>query len=277
MIKMFASDLDGTLLTRSHQFDELIKLTIEKIVSKGIKATICTGRDCAMTKLNGLEKKIYKIYTNGALIMSPENDILKLDLIDKKILNKLLIEFNDLNLEFISPYNTYTKKTKAFFIESFKQRLHLVQDDKISQTFLEEISKKILFDQTDIDIQNKDICKINVHLLDGICYDRLYKFINDNTAYIVNAPSNPDLIEITKQGANKGSALKWLAHYLNIVEDDVAVYGDGGNDIEMLSFFKNSYAPTTASDKAKQVAKNILGPCFEYSVARNMLEQVANM
>lgn len=32
MIKLFASDLDGTLLARSHQFDELIKVTVEKIV-----------------------------------------------------------------------------------------------------------------------------------------------------------------------------------------------------------------------------------------------------
>jgi len=52
-------------------------------------------------------------------------------------------------------------------------------------------------------------------------------------------------------------------------------YGDGGNDLQMLSMFEHSYAPCTALEEAKYAANNQLGPYHEYSVARNMLETLA--
>lgn len=52
-------------------------------------------------------------------------------------------------------------------------------------------------------------------------------------------------------------------------------YGDGGNDLQMLSMFEHSYAPCTALEVAKYAANNQLGPYYEYSVARNMLETLA--
>ena len=52
-------------------------------------------------------------------------------------------------------------------------------------------------------------------------------------------------------------------------------YGDGGNDLQMLSMFEHSYAPCKALEEAKYAANNQLGPYYEYSVARNMLETLA--
>ena len=39
--------------------------------------------------------------------------------------------------------------------------------------------------------------------------------------------------------------------------------------------FEHSYAPCTALEEAKYDANNQLGPYYEYSVARNMLETLA--
>lgn len=276
MIKLFASDLDGTLLARSHQFDELIKATVEKIVRENAVFTISTGRDCSMTELNGVENKIYRICMNGALIMSPEGETLKLDLIDKDILKIILEEFDDLDLEFITPYKTYTKQSKEEFFEKMERMPHPDGDNvEVAKFFMENISKRLVFDQSKEEILSKDVCKINSHLQPGKSYNRLYKFLEKYSSSIVNAPCDKNLIEITKQGVNKGNAVHWLGQYLHIEDDEIAVYGDGGNDLQMLSMFEHSYAPCTALEEAKYAANNQLGPYYEYSVARNMLETLA--
>lgn len=272
MIKLFASDLDGTLLARHHQFDELIKLTIEKIVSENAYFTIATGRDCSMTELDGLEDKIYRICMNGSLIIAPGNQVLQMNVIDKDVLKEILNTFDDLDLEFISPTKTYTKQSKEMFLENMKKMPHPGDEDvEVAQLFMEHFASRMEFNQSNEDILSKDICKINSHLQPGKSYNRLYKFLEKYSDRLINAPCDKNLIEITKQGVNKGSAVHWLAEYLGIQDEEVAVYGDGGNDIHMLARFEHSYSPKTATDDAKFAANNIIGSYCEYSVALHML------
>ena len=87
--------------------------------------------------------------------------------------------------------------------------------------------------------------------------------------------SKEDLVyEITKNGVNKASAVSWLADFLNISKEEVAVYGDGGNDIMMLSSFKHSYTPSTGSIEAKEAASQIIGPYEDYSVIEHILNTI---
>ena len=274
MIKLFASDLDGTLLPRSHQFDELIVASIEKIVASGYDFTIATGRDSAMTTLNGLENKIYQICLNGALIKSPQGTILKKELIDKDVLKLILEEFDDLNLEFLTPTKTYTKQS----LEAFTQKLRsmpLEEDVDVTKMFMNNASKHLVFNQSTQEILEQDICKINTFLEPGQSYNRFYHFLDEHSDAIINAPCDDNMIEITKKSVNKGTAIHWLGQYLYIHDDEIAVYGDGGNDIKMLSMFQHSYAPSTALKEAQYAAHTQLGPYYEYSVARHMLETIA--
>mgnify|MGYP002613996477 FL=1 len=184
--------------------------------------------------------------------------------------------FDDLDLEFITPYKTYTKQSKEEFFEKMERMPHPDGDDvEVAKFFMENVSKRLVFDQSKEEILSKDVCKINSHLQPGKSYNRLYKFLEKYSSSIVNAPCDKNLIEITKQGVNKGNAVHWLGQYLHIGDDEIAVYGDGGNDLQMLSMFEHSYAPCTALEEAKYAANNQLGPYYEYSVARNMLETLA--
>ena len=63
-----------------------------------------------------------------------------------------------------------------------------------------------------------------------------------------------------------------LADQLGIDAQDVAVYGDGGNDLEMLTMFAHSYAPCTAQKEAQMAASAIIGPYQSYSVAKHIAE-----
>lgn len=273
MIKLFASDLDGTLLPRNHRFDALIVAGIEKLVHNGRYFTISTGRDCNMSDLTDIEGIIYKICLNGAVITDPEKKILKMSTIDKSVLKEMLETFDDLDLEFITPFKTYTKQSSKSFFEKMKNMpLRDGDDIDVSKMFMERAAQRMVFESSNEEILKQDVCKINSHLQPGRSYNRLYKFLEKHSGEIVNAPCDKNLIEITGFGVNKGNAVHWLGEYLNVTDDEIAVYGDGGNDLQMLSKFDNSYAPNTALDEAKYAANYQLGPYYEYSVIRHMLE-----
>ena len=69
----------------------------------------------------------------------------------------------------------------------------------------------------------------------------------------------------------KGEALAWLAARLGIAEDEVAVYGDGGNDVVMLERFRHAYATANGSPAAKRAAGTVIGPCATYAVPRHVV------
>lgn len=277
MIRLFASDMDGTLLPSNHQVDELVKTAVEKIVNSGVYFATSTGRDAHMSRISGLEDRIYCICMNGAYILGPSQKVLKIDAIDKAVVKQLLEEFEDIDLEFVSPEKIYTKQSKEKMMETLKNMPRPREENEIevSQFFMENLVVSMHFDSTNEEILNADICKINAHLKPGLSYNRIYKFIENNQDKIVNAPCDKNLMEMTAYGVNKGNAVHWLAQYLNLKDEEVAVYGDGGNDLQMLSMFEHSYAPNNAIDDAKYAAKYIIGPNNEYSVLNHILTTIS--
>ncbi len=66
MIKLFASDLDGTLLNEKHESDEVIEQTIQNIIESGRTFAAATGRSAAMVNFHDLTDKVYIICMNGS-------------------------------------------------------------------------------------------------------------------------------------------------------------------------------------------------------------------
>jgi hypothetical protein len=62
-------------------------------------------------------------------------------------------------------------------------------------------------------------------------------------------------------------ALTAVRNALNIDFDDVAVFGDDYNDIELLSRCRHSVAVANAIDECKAAANYICGDCDEDGVA----------
>lgn len=80
--------------------------------------------------------------------------------------------------------------------------------------------------------------------------------------------SNPNLLELTGKGANKGSAVLWLADYLNIHRDHIYCIGNGLNDISMLEVSAVPFAPANCYEEVKQAGATILTSCDESCIAR---------
>ena len=59
-------------------------------------------------------------------------------------------------------------------------------------------------------------------------------------------PSAVTLVELTAKGANKGGMVRRLADLLDVARENVICVGDHANDISMLTWAGQGYAPANA-------------------------------
>lgn len=274
MIKLFASDLDGTLLGITHRADETVLNTIQEVVKSERYFTIATGRSYVVG-FESVLKDIYQIYQNGSVIFNPQGEIIYQSTIDKRVLKDILEELSDYSLEYIDATKVYVLESREQVIARLEKNLkESDRKDLTVDQIIEETLAHLETNCTKEYILSKNIDKVNHHIQKDKDYQKIDDFLSKNRDKIINAASDEKLYEITDAHTNKGEAVKKLAEILNIQLDEVAVYGDSGNDLQMLEMFEHSYSPIDASLEAKARAKNIIGPFAEYSVCKHILKTI---
>lgn len=273
MIKLFASDLDGTLLNLLHEVDGTIRRAVSEITAAGLHVVPATGRiEMPMGKHGFVGLKLESVCANGSIIRDANGDILKTFEIAPDFLCELVTAFPQVCWDVSTPEG-------MFIMGSYEDHQKTFENQSIAQRILFKgmrarggMDQKQYFDQTLDDVLKHKICKINTHMYGDGLSQEINAFLAEHSDTVVNAPFNPTMYEITDKSCNKGTSVAWLANYLGIEEDEVAVYGDGGNDIEMLKYFKHSYATSNASSDAKAAALETIGSCTFHAVPKHMLK-----
>lgn len=273
MIKLIASDLDGTLLNRFHVTDWFILNTIDKVIEKDIHFVIATGRSMQKNQFSEIfgKRKLYRIINNGSIIVSPYNEVIYEQLIDKQFIEDTLNRFPDQPFDFVSFETTYINTSKKRYLKEFE-----AERQYVNRKLLKSLAKFFVGNKYDVpkeEILTKNIVKINCRFTD---IKVLQEFKEHLSQYpnIVNNPFSDVMFELTHHTANKANALKFLLEKLNIDKEHVVVFGDGNNDIQLLSEFKNSYAPKNATQEAKIAATHMIGYNKYYSVPRKIRQLI---
>ena len=270
MIRLFCCDLDDTLLNIHHTSVERIIDAVHKIIGEGYFMAINTGRSFFQSRVPGLEK-MYTICCNGACIKDVKGNLIYESLIDKDLIGELLDTIDPkMPLDFVTSEHVYTSGT---YDEIFA-RMQNIDPSRKPADCDEIFNRGFKFGCSKEEILKQDIVKINGMKDDPLLFEQLQRFADENKDRLVNNPTNETIAEITNVGIDKGSGAARLADLLSLSEDQVQVYGDGGNDIPALKRFKHSYAPSTALAQAKDAAFEIIGPYDQYSVTDHMLNTV---
>ena len=74
-------------------------------------------------------------------------------------------------------------------------------------------------------------------------------------------------VDIVRAGTDKSLALDWLARYLGIGSSRVWAFGDGMNDLGMLTWAGRGHAMGNASAEVKRHADVIVGSHDDHGVA----------
>ena len=238
MIKLIATDMDGTLLDENgnlpHDFFEIL----EKLNKRNIKFVVASGRPYPTLYKNFLPKSddLDYICDNGSYVM----------------LNGKKPVINGLNEKVIDSVIKTCENIKnvTVILCGTKGAYHMPCPDK----FLNEIDKYYVQKHVVDDLHNIDdtIFKIAICDLDKSAensYKILSPLFGDENKVVV---SGELWVDINGKDVNKGAALKEIQECYDISYEETMVFGDFYNDIEMLKEAHYSFVMENANEDMKQ-------------------------
>lgn len=273
MIKLFASDLDGTLLNAFHQTDAAILRALREVIASGAHFAIATGRTVASGRDQGFEDvPIDIVASNGSIIREGGGRLIASFPIDPMEVEELLRAFPGICFDCVAPDGTFITGSREQRQATFR-RDGIVRRIAMRGMRRRSASDPTLhFEQGVGDVLAHRVCKVNCRVADAGLARELEGYLADRSGALVNAPFNPVMFEISRADVNKGASIAWLAHHYGYAENEVAVYGDGGNDLVMLERFEHAYATLNGSGAAKRAAGTVIGPCYLHAVPRHMVQ-----
>lgn len=105
------------------------------------------------------------------------------------------------------------------------------------------------------EVPHKPIVKTNVFTpVDARVTMDVLEFLRSRVPHVDYSMPQPGFVNMTPHGWNKGAAVRLLCRELGIELEQAVVFGDAGNDVEMLSEVPNSVAVAGATSDAKAAA-----------------------
>ncbi|HIY79162.1 MAG TPA: Cof-type HAD-IIB family hydrolase [Candidatus Olsenella excrementavium] len=275
MIKLFASDLDGTLFNILHETDGGILRRLRRTIEAGRHVALASGRCVRRTAELGFgDLPIESVGANGAHVVGRGGEVLRHVTIDPAVIEELLTGFPAVCFNCVGRDHTYVRGTREQHASGYLMPRGLagvILRYRMSRAVRTDEER---FDCGNADVLAQDICKLNFRVPDPGMRREMEAFVAERSDVLVNASFDGDLFELTDARVNKGEAVAWLAGELGLSEDEVAVYGDGGNDLAMLERFDHAYATSNGSDAAKRAAGSVIGSCALHAVPRHIVRTV---
>lgn len=275
-IKHIFTDLDGTLFKDEYENDKKIDLEhanfINELNNHGIGFSVATGRDYLNAKkvleLNNVNNYEYIIGCNGAQIYSKafnqliyvrtftENEtnymIKAFEYMDNKYPDTFYLHSYSIGKEFTHA-NIYSKEKQSDVITNEINKLYKIASTK-GIGLLPRITYSYLLLRNSYKFM---MCYAN----ENLTQEQIIEFGKDletNFPNLTYAPTSSS-IEITPKDISKNSAIIDVCNrYLKLKQDEVAVFGDGGNDLLMLEYHKHSFTRFDTLDFVKNVSKNVV-------------------
>ena len=243
MIKLIATDIDGTILIPDKQFTQGVKQCLKSLQDAGIKVVLVTGRMNAAAELvsRELDLKTPLISYQGGLINDNGNILYERYLTEAE--SRQIIDWAHSEKIHINLYNNdilYSEKDN-FEIQKYCERQKV---DYIVKPF-SEVEKNKVNKILAIDYNNPD--RINK-------YEKELQKIFPNL-YIVK--STPYFLEFSNPEASKYCAVKFLQKCWNITAEETLAIGDQNNDIALLEAGGLKIAMGNATEDLKKIADYI--------------------
>lgn len=256
MIKLIASDLDGTIIDSHHHISQDNLVAMEALENSDTNFVICTGKTYALSKhfCHDFHAN-FGIFGNGSQIINLKTgeEISKKLLSFSEIMTCLSIaKEHQLHVHAYTDDCILTEKLLYMDLRNsilFPDKIQIRQVPDL-HSFIEKekpsILKLVLSSQSDLsgiklDLEAKEDLTV--------CHIRKYGDYKDKIIH-----KEYEYLDISPYQVSKGSALQTLSHYLQIEKEEILSVGDNLNDVDMLQSSGIGIAVSSAYDEVKKVA-----------------------
>ncbi|MPQ43890.1 HAD family hydrolase [Clostridium tarantellae] len=257
MVKFIATDMDGTLLNNNDEINPEFFDIFKKLRKNGVIFAAASGRQYynLLKKFEKVKDDMMFIAENGTFVVYKGKELVANPL--KREITDNLIDIGN-NIE------------DAYLVVCGKKSAYIKSKD---EKFVKEVAKyyeryKIVSDFNNI---NDDILKVTLCDFKG-SEKNSYKYFSKYKDKLQVTVSGEIWLDITAKGVNKGVAMDKIKETLNINYDEVMVFGDYLNDLELMKSGYYSYAMENAHKDLKKVARFIAKSNNENGVVEKIKE-----
>ena len=253
-IKLVALDLDGTLVNTEKKVPEGNYQVLKQCEKAGIQIVPATGRAVGgiPPMIRELPGANYAITTTGAVIADLKNNrIIK----NCGLSNEMVLRILNIAKKYHAASDPYVNGRGITEPASI---------DHMDEFGLNPAMQQLVRDTRDVvpnvmeymKTTGADAEKINIFMADLDEKEILRKELMAIPELSISSSMYNNL-EVNAKGADKGSALLWLADYLGIAREETMSFGDGENDIPMIQAAGIGVAMENALDTVKAAADMI--------------------
>lgn len=252
MIKLIATDMDGTFLDSNKRFDPEFIDIFYRLKERNIKFVIASGNQYyrLYQKFLPLSEQMYFIAENGSYIAEGSTELYCNTIAagDLEKIKQLLVTPNHL-------FVIICGRKGAYALLKDRRYENLIKIHYCNYQFVES------FDEVDDEIMKVAIYDPNERI------DEELKIIEPQLPESVKVVTAGNMwMDIQNRDINKGIGMRFLQAIYEIEPDECMAFGDQMNDYELLQQVKYGYAMDNAVLPIKEIAYDIIGSNDEQGV-----------
>lgn len=233
--------MDGTLLRSDHSLSPEFYKIYEELKENNITFVPASGRQyySIITYFENIKDELAIIAENGTYVTNKGQEIFvdELDWIVVKEIIEEVRKIDGANIVLAGKNAAYVESNDETFLNYFKNYY-----DK--SVWVDDLTK----------IENEQFIKIAVNHVGGTEHN-VYPHLVDFEKYGLKVVVSGEVwLDVMNEKSNKGVALQALMNKLDVSSEEIIVFGDFMNDLEMLNLAKYSFAMENAHPNVKAVA-----------------------
>lgn len=282
LYRMVAIDIDGTLLNSNHELTEKTIEVLREATKRGIFIVLTSGR---MTKnVKSFCEKIgadkYLIAENGASIIDLQTGkTVYSKYLSKETVNKVLdvCEENSIYYMVYTQNELIVKNIKYMSLFFYKQNFNpnaRIKQVVAGRDYINNVEgnfTKLMICDEDRSIYRsilKELKKIDEIDITPVPHTSVKKLNIDGKEKVIKY----SYADISAKGANKWTAIEYLAKQLGIHKSEIIAIGDNINDMHMIFNAGLGVAMDNGSPYAKKVA-NVVAPSNDKDGVAQIIEK----